>query len=51
LVETPESRQRRAGTEKPLSKEEQKNLNRTTTTGKPEEQTAYQKAKDIQAKV
>jgi len=50
LVETPESKQRRAGTEKPLSKEEQKNLSRTMT-GKSEEQASYQKAKDIQAKV
>ena len=49
LHETPDSLQRRAGTEKPLSKEEQKNLHRTTTQ-KWQEQ-GYQKAKDIQAKV
>jgi len=42
LVETPESLKRRAGTEKPLGKEEQKNLQRTA---------GLQKAKDVQATV
>lgn len=49
LIETPESRERRIGKEKPLSKEEQKNLQRSST--KQLEQQGYQKAKDISAKV
>ncbi|KAF2149363.1 PGAM-domain-containing protein [Myriangium duriaei CBS 260.36] len=49
LVETPESRERREGKEKPLSKEEQKNLQRSAT--KQWEHAGYQKAKEIQAKV
>lgn len=49
FVETPESLARRSGTEKPLSKEEMKNLQRTATV-KPEEP-GYQKAASIQAKV
>lgn len=49
LVETPESMERRRGKEKPLSKEEQKNLQRSTT--KQWEQQGYQKAKEISAKV
>lgn len=49
LVETDESRERRAGTEKPLSKEEQKNLSRTT--GTSTNSNGYQKAQAIHAKV
>ncbi|GAB7337930.1 hypothetical protein MBLNU457_4314t1 [Dothideomycetes sp. NU457] len=49
LIETPESRQRRAGTEKPLSKEEQKNLARTTSDKSNDD--SYQKAQAIQSKV
>jgi len=49
LIETSESRQRRAGTEKPLSKEEQKNLARTISDKSNDG--SYQKAQAIQSKV
>ncbi|KAF2227415.1 histidine phosphatase superfamily [Elsinoe ampelina] len=48
FVETPDSLSRRAGTEKPLGKEEQKNLQRTTA--KQWEEQGYQKAANIHAK-
>lgn len=49
LVETQESKDRRAGHDKPLSKEELKNLSRTTTNKWAEP--GYQRASTIQAKV
>lgn len=54
LVETSESRKRRVGDDKPLSKEEQKNLQRARQqqwAEQEKQEKAYQKASDIQAKV
>jgi broad specificity phosphatase PhoE len=51
LVETAQSRSRRSGDEKPLSKEEQTNLQRADQKQKAEQEKAYQKVSDIQTKV
>jgi broad specificity phosphatase PhoE len=51
LIETPQSRARRAGNEKPLSRAETTNLQRVESKQKAEEEKAYQKASGIQAKV
>lgn len=51
FVETPQSRARRMGDEKPLSRSEQTNLQRVESRQRAEEEKAYQKASSIQAKV
>ncbi|KAI4778965.1 hypothetical protein E4T52_06079 [Aureobasidium sp. EXF-3400] len=51
FIETPQSRARRMGDEKPLSRSEQTNLQRVESRQRIEEEKAYQKASSIQAKV
>lgn len=51
LLETQQSRARRLGNEKPLSRAESINLQRVEAKQKAEEEKAYQKASGIQAKV
>ena len=51
LLETSQSRARRLGNEKPLSRAETTNLQRVEAKQKAEEEKAYQKASGIQAKV
>ncbi|KAG9668739.1 putative phosphoglycerate mutase, partial [Aureobasidium melanogenum] len=50
FIETPQSRARRMGDEKPLSRSEQTNLQRVESKQRAEEEKAYQKASSIQAK-
>lgn len=49
MVETPESRRLRSGTEKPMDSEEKANIQETTQNGA--EQNGYYKVSEIQAKV